>query len=147
MDVASYGPLLARGGRTFEILAARPAAGRPSAMLVVRFKGIDDRSAAEALNRTELSVPYDRLKPPDEGEYYHADLIGLAAVAADGTALGKVMAVQNFGAGDLLEIAPEQGETILVPFTDAAVPEVDIAAGHIVIVPPVFDDAEEGRDT
>lgn len=143
-DVASYGPLSAPDGRQFEIQSLRPASGSGQGMLVVRLKGVSDRNAAEALRGTRLAVPYDRLPPPDEGEFYHADLIGLAAFTPDGAALGSVVAVQNYGAGDLIEIAPARGETMLVPFTDAAVPEVDIPGGRIVVVPPVFDGEEAG---
>lgn len=142
-DVATYGPLVADDGRTFEIVSARPAAGSSSKeMLIVRLKGVDDRNAAEALTGTRLSIPYDRLPPADEGEYYHTDLIGLSAVTPDGMSLGTVVSVQNYGAGDLIEIAPARGETMLVSFTDAAVPEVDIAGGRIVVVPPAFDEGE-----
>ena len=140
MAVTAYGPLVAPDGRAFEIVSARPASGTSAHMLVVRFKGVADRNAAEALTGTRLSLPYDRLPPAEEGEFYHADLIGLAAVTPDGAALGTVVAVLNHGAGDLIEIAPAVGSSILVPFTEAAVPEVDVAAGRIVAIPPIFDD-------
>jgi len=144
LSVADYGPLMAADGRTFEITSARRAAGSSSPeMLVVRFKGVDDRTAAEKLNRIELSVPQERLPPAGEGEYYHADLIGLSAVTREGAPLGVVVGVPNYGAGDLIEIAPPRGKTFLVPFTDAAVPEVDVAAGHIVVEPPNEIEARE----
>jgi 16S rRNA processing protein RimM len=147
LSVADYGPLTASDGRTFEIEAARAAAGSSSPeMLVVRLKGVADRNAAEKLNGLELSVPQDRLPPAEEGEYYHADLIGLSAVTPSGTILGTVVGVPNYGAGDLLEIAPPAGNTILIPFSDAAVPEVDIAGGRVVVDPPrglLGDDREE----
>jgi 16S rRNA processing protein RimM len=146
MAVADYGPLIAADGRRFEIEAMRPAAGSSSPdMLVVRIKGVSDRNAAEALNRLELSVPKDALPPAEEGEYYHADLIGLRAETPSGTILGTVVAVPNYGAGDLLEIAPATGNTILVPFTDAVVPEVDIAEGRVVVDPPrgLLDEVDE----
>ena len=144
-DVARYGPLTAEDGRRFEIEALRPAAGSSSPnMLVVRLKGVRDRTTAETLTGLILSVPQDRLPETDEGEYYHADLIGLTAVTAAGEPLGTVVAVPNYGAGDLIEIAPPRGATILVPFTDAAVPEIDVAGGRVVVVPPVFDTDGEG---
>ena len=151
LTVADYGPLSAPDGRTFEITAARPAAGSSSPeMLVVRFKGVADRNAAEKLTGIRLSVPYDRLPPANEGEYYHADLIGLQAVTRDGAPLGTVVGVPNYGAGDLIEIAPPRGQTFLVLFTDAAVPEVDIAGGRIVVEPPTEigdeDDAEDDNE-
>ena len=137
MAVAGYGPLSAPDGRTFEIASARAAAGSSSPdMLVVRVKGVADRTAAEKLNRIELSVPQERLPPTEEGEFYHADLIGLAAVTRDGGALGTVVGVPNYGAGDLIEIAPATGPTFLLPFTEDVVPEVDIAGGRLVVVPP-----------
>ncbi len=134
--IGAYGPLEADDGRLFEVASLRRAAGPAADMLVVKFKGVADRNAAEALNGVELSVPRDRLPPAGEDEYYHADLVGLAAVTRDGAELGTVIAVQNYGAGDLLEIAPKRGETLLVPFTRAVVPDVDLAAGRVIIVPP-----------
>lgn len=142
-DVAAYGPLSASDGRTFEIVSLRPAAGSSPGMLVARLKGIGDRNAAEKLNGLELSVPQGRLPEPGDDEYFHADLIGLDAISEDGTALGTVVAVPNYGAGDLLEIAPKRGEPILVPFTAAFVPRVDLKAGRVVVVPPVFVGDEE----
>jgi 16S rRNA processing protein RimM len=148
-DVATYGPLAAGDGRTFELLATRPAAGSSSPdMLIARVKGIADRAAAEALTNLELSVPADRLPAPDEDEFYHADLVGLAAVMVDGAPFGTVVAVQNYGAGDLLEIAPAAGPTVLVPFTRAVVPTIDLGAGKVVIDPPAGllpDDAEDAE--
>jgi 16S rRNA processing protein RimM len=137
LAVRSYGPLEAGDGRSFVITHARPAAGSSSPdMLVVRVEGVGDRNKAETLNGIELTIPRERLPPPAEDEFYHADLIGLAAVTRDGTELGIVIAVQNHGAGDILEVAPRRGQTLLVPFTRAIVPEVDLGGGRIVIDPP-----------
>jgi 16S rRNA processing protein RimM len=137
LAVMGYGPLVAADGRTFEITAARAAAGSSSPdMLVVKLKGVADRNAAETLNGLELSVPQERLPAAEEGEFYHSDLIGLAAVTVGGEPLGTVVGVPNYGAGDLLEIAPPAGNTILVPFTEAVVPEIDVAAGRIVVDSP-----------
>ena len=144
LDIAAYGPLTAADGRTFEIASARPAAGTSPGMLVVRLDGVADRNAAEALTGTLLSVPFDRLPQPGADEFYHADLIGLSAVTPEGQALGTIVAVPNYGAGDLLEIAPPRGATILVPFNRTHVPDVDIWGGRVVVVPPVFDEAGEG---
>jgi 16S rRNA processing protein RimM len=88
---------------------------------IARFAEVTDRSAAEALRGTVLTVPRDALPPLDEGEYYHADLLGLAAVSTTGEALGRVVAIENFGAGDVVEIARAGGKTFMVPMT--AVPE------------------------
>jgi 16S rRNA processing protein RimM len=83
-----------------------------------------------------VGVARHALPAPDEGEFYHADLIGLQAVGQDGALLGTVVAVENFGAGDLIEIAPEDGPSRLVPFTRAAVPDIDVAGGRLVVAPP-----------
>jgi 16S rRNA processing protein RimM len=91
-------------------------------------------------------VPREALPPADDGEYYHADLIGLAAIDATGAVLGRVIAMHNFGAGDIIEIAPASGPTMLLPFTDAVVPTVDVAAGHVVIVLPGEIDGEDAND-
>ncbi len=136
LDLAAYSPLEAADGRRFAVQAARPAGASPD-MLVVRFEGIDDRNAAETLNGLDLSVPRDRLPEPEADEFYHADLIGLDAVTLAGAPLGTVVAVPNYGAGDLLEIAPPKGPTLLIPFTRAVVPEIDLAARRVVVDPPV----------
>jgi len=134
LALADYGPLYARDGRAFQIIDIRPA----NTVVVVRFKGISDRNAAEALAGTELFV--DRSMLPDDGEedeFYHADLIGLAVVTADGAAFGVVKAVHNFGAGDLLEIEPAAGgATVMLPFNATTVPKIDIAGRRIVVEPP-----------
>jgi 16S rRNA processing protein RimM len=144
LAAAGYGPLRDAEGRVFAPRSAREIGG---GMLVMRFAGIDDRNAAEALNGTELHVPRSALPPAEEGEFYHADLIGLAAVAPDGTPVGTVVGVHNFGAGDIIEIAPPQGATLLLPFTEAAVPAVDIAGGRLTVVPPAEIEARDEGDT
>lgn len=142
-----YGPLSAADGRVFEIEAARAAAGSSPDMLIVRFKGVGTREAAEALNGLELSIPRGKLPDTGPDEFYHADLVGLAAVTSAGKSLGTVVAVRNFGAGDLIEIAPPAGATLLVPFTEAAVPEIDFAASRLVVEPPkgLLDDEAEAE--
>jgi len=148
-DVAGYGPLTAADGRVFEIETLRPAAGSSSPeMFVVRLKGVTDRTAAEKLTRLDLSVPADRLPPPEADEFYHADLIGLVAFTPEGAEVGTVIAVQNYGAGDLVEIAPPRGQTVLVPFTESAVPEINLAGRRLVVVPPKFvDEADTGENS
>ena len=140
-DIAAYGPLEAADGRRFTVGAARPVGASPD-MLVVRFREVADRNAAEALAGLELSVPRERLPAPEADEFYHADLIGLPAVTTSGKVLGTIVAVPNYGAGDLLEIAPATGATLLVPFTRAAVPEIDLAAGRVVVEPPAEVEGE-----
>ena len=112
-------------------------AGRPhKGALVGRAKEIATREEAEALRGLQLYVPRAALPAPDEDEFYLADLIGLAAVDPDGAEIGRIKSVQNFGAGDLLEIAPPSGPTWWLPFTKEAVPEVRIAHGVVVAVRP-----------
>jgi 16S rRNA processing protein RimM len=134
MAIADYGALESEDGAlSLTLETVRPTKDA----LVARFKGIDDRSAAERLRNVELYVPRDRLPAPTAGEFYHADLIGLAAVTSDGAAFGTVVAVHDFGAGDILELQPRTGgATIMLPFTDAFVPSVDMAGGRIVVKPP-----------
>ena len=137
-----YSPLAAGDGRLLHVERLRPA----NDMLVVKFRGVNDRNAAEALNGIELYVDRDRLPPAEEDEFYHADLIGLATVTEAGEAIGTVVAVQNFGAGDILEIAPPRGPSLLLPFTKESVPLVDVQAGRIVVAPPAEIDDDEPAD-
>ncbi len=139
MSLADYGPLIAADGRAFEIERLRPAKG----VVIAKFRGIDDRNAAEALNGVELSIDRSALPPAQAGEYYHADLIGLEAVDDRGKPIGRVVAVQNFGAGNILEIAPPDGLSLLIRFTNANVPDIDIAGGRLVVVPPTETEIEE----
>ena len=131
-SVRDYGPLESEdGARRFEIETLRTAKDH----LVVRLKGVNDRDAAERLTNTKLFVPRERLPATEaDDEFYHADLVGLAVVDASGNGLGSVAAVHNFGAGDLIEVKPAQSNaTVLLPFTEAAVPVVDIAGRRIVV--------------
>jgi len=144
-DIAAYGPLQsADGTRELKIKVVRVT---PKGV-VAHIAGVDDRNAAEALRATDLFVERAKLPEADEGEFYFADLVGLRAENEAGETIGKVVAVQNYGAGDLLEIALTGHQaTEFIPFTDAFVPVVDIAAGRVVIVVPVSapdDENEEG---
>jgi 16S rRNA processing protein RimM len=132
--IADYGPLETENGRVFEIETLRPAKDH----FVVRLSGIRDRDAASALANTRLYVPRERLPQTQEpDEFYHADLVGLAVVDRAGKSLGTVIAIHNFGAGDLIEVrADAGGNTELVPFDTIHVPAVDIASGKIVVDPP-----------
>lgn len=133
LDIAAYGPVRTESGRTLTIRSVRPGKG----VVVATFEGIDDRDAVAALKNQRLYIDRDRLPAPDEDEWYYADLIGLSAADTDGAEVGTVLAVQDFGGGELLEIALEGSRrTIFVPFTRAAVPEIDIKAGRLVIDPP-----------
>jgi len=140
LAVKDYGPLMTKDGmRQFEVMHLREAKDH----LVVTLKGIATRDDAERLNGLELYVPRDRLPETEDDEYYHADLIGLAAVTAAEQPLGKVIAIHNFGAGDIIEIAPPQGATMLLPFTNAVVPTVDLANGRVVIELPAEIDGDD----
>ncbi len=147
-DIAAYGPLSdAEGGRTFDLSVVRVA----EKGVIARVRGVGDRTQAEALKGVELWIDRERLPAAEEGEFYHADLIGLRAVAPGGEPVGHVIAVQNYGAGDLLEIQLEgTRRTELVVFTDAFVPEVDLAAGQVVVrlsaAEPDGDDDSDSDD-
>lgn len=133
LAVKAYGPLTTRdGARQFEVTHVREAKDH----LVATFKGVASREDAERLNGIELYIAREKLPETDDDEYYHADLIGLAAVNAANEPLGRVVAIHNFGAGDIIEIAPPHGSTMLLPFTNAVVPTVDLKGGRVVIELP-----------
>ncbi|MEV4610025.1 ribosome maturation factor RimM [Neorhizobium sp. LMR1-1-1.1] len=142
--LGEYGHLYAEDGRRFEILEIRDAKN----VVVVRFRGINDRNAAEALNGLELFVERDNLPDEelDEDEFYYADLEGLEAVDAEGKSYGKVSAVFDFGAGDLLELKGPGRRPALIPFSEAAVLEIDLDAGKILIDPQAAGLIEDPND-
>jgi 16S rRNA processing protein RimM len=133
--IASYKPLLdVSGTRQFSIAALRPV---KDGLFVARIAGINDRDSAKALTNVELYVPRECLPAVEEEEFYLADLIGLAAMTETGEAIGRVVQVVNFGAGDILEISrADGGETLLLPFTKEVVPCVDLKAGKVIVVLP-----------
>ena len=134
--VAHYGPLETQDGtRCFEIEALRAAKDH----FVARIAGVSDRDAAEKLRNIELYIPRARLPKIEETDtFYHADLVGLDAVTPDGARVGTVHALHNFGAGDIIEIAPaEGGDPLMLPFNETTVPKIDVAARRVVVVPPV----------
>ncbi|MGB8038497.1 MAG: ribosome maturation factor RimM [Pseudolabrys sp.] len=133
--VAQYGPLETQDGtRCFEIEALRAAKDH----FVARIAGVNDRDAAEKLRNIELYIPRARLPKIEEADtFYHADLVGLDAVTPDGARVGTVHALHNFGAGDIIEIAPDGGgEPLMLPFNETTVPKIDVAARQVVVVPP-----------
>jgi 16S rRNA processing protein RimM len=132
--IGDYGPLETEDGRVFEIETLRTAKDH----FVARLSGIRDRDAASALANTKLFVPRERLPETAEpDEFYHADLVGLAVIDLAGNKLGTVIAIHNFGAGDLIEVRTDTGDTTeMVPFDITHVPAVDIASGKIVVDPP-----------
>ena len=132
-----YGAVHAKDGRSFKITAFRPT--KPGEA-VIAFAGVTDRNAAEALKGTELFVTRDALPRTEAEEFYHADLIGLEAQDREGRVIGKVAAIHNYGAGDVIEIARPDGDSVLLAFTRETVPLIEIAAGHIVVAVPEDDE-------
>ncbi len=143
-DISAYGALETAEGKVLPKLSVVRVSDRG---VIARFAGVSDRNAAETYKGTQLWIARGRLPDAAPGEYYHADLIGLDAVAPDGTDVGHVIAVENFGAGDLLEIRlKDSKQTEYVPFTNAVVPVVDLAAGRLVVVmPEELEDEEDGE--
>jgi 16S rRNA processing protein RimM len=133
--IADYGALEDESGeRRFTLRIVGTAKG--DGMVIAALSGVADRDRAETLRGLRLYAPRAALPPTGEDEFYHADLVGLAAMLEDGSQLGTVIAVHDFGAGDMLEIARDAGHPVLVPFTRAAVPVVDLAARRVVLDPP-----------
>jgi len=139
--IAGYGPLSTEDGRRVEIRLTRPVKGGFAA----RLSGIATREAAEALAGTRLYAPRAALPEPEEDEFYHADLVGLAVLDTAGTELGRVHAVHDHGAGAVIEVRGPDGAERLLPFTRAAVPRVDLAEGWLIADPPVEHGEEEER--
>jgi 16S rRNA processing protein RimM len=138
--IGRYGPVEDEtGARSFKLTVR----GEVKGLVIARLDGVADRNQAEALKGLRLYVPRAKLPRPRRGEWYVADLIGLAAEDAGGAPLGRVKSVQNFGAGDVIELERTDGTTDFLPFTKAVVPEVDIEGGKVVINPP---DEIEVRD-
>lgn len=138
--IADFAPLATEDGRSFGVTLIRPLQGAFAA----RLTGVGSREAAEALKGLRLYAPRSRFPALDEDEYYHADLIGLTALDPGGEVLGQVRAVYDHGAGDVIEIDRPGKPDLLVPFTRAAVPTVDLAARRLVVDPPpgLLDDAD-----
>jgi len=130
--VAAYGPLTDTAGGRFELVPI----GESRGALIARIKGIEDRDDAEALKGTRLHVPRAALPEPEPDSFYHVDLIGLEAVDKRGAEIGRVAAVLDLPAGDVLEIAQRGGGELLVPFTRATVPSVDLKGRRLVVDPP-----------
>jgi 16S rRNA processing protein RimM len=132
-DVAGYGPLEDESGRRqFDLRLYGVAKG----VLIARLPGVEDRDQAEALRGAHLYLPRAALPQAGAEEYYHADLIGLEAVLGDGSRVGRVRAIYDFGAGDTLELVRDGAPPVLVPFTRAVVPLVAPAEGRLVLNPP-----------
>ncbi|HVA15555.1 MAG TPA: ribosome maturation factor RimM [Stellaceae bacterium] len=131
--IAAYGPLQDESGtRRFTL----DLMGAGKGVLLARLAGVDDRNAAERLKGLRLYVRRADLPPPEDGEFYQTDLIGLTATLEDGSAFGTVRAVNDFGAGASIEIEDSSGKAVVLPFTSAAVPVVDVANRRLVVAPP-----------
>lgn len=142
-SIGSYGKLADEDGkRTFAVKVRRVTAKG----VIAKIAGIADRTQAEGLKGTELYIERASLPEPDEDEVYVADLIGLRVDGTDGNMLGTVSRMDNYGAGDVMEVTLASGGALLLPFTKAAVPVVDIAGGRLIVDPPVGVDARPGKD-
>ena len=140
-DITRYTPLVDAAGEReyhFEFV------GHAKGVLLARVVGVRDRNAADKLRGTELFIDRDALpEPEDEDEFYHADLVGLAAVRPDGSAYGTVKALHDFGAGDMIEFELANNSDVILPFTRAVVPEIDLEQSRLVVDPPdMFGDPE-----
>jgi 16S rRNA processing protein RimM len=139
-DVAAYGPVKTEDGtRTFKLKVMGEAKG----LVIVKLDGVDDRNAAEAMRGTRLYIPRGRLPELEEDEFLYSDLTGLSVEGMDGAVLGTVKGVADFGAGELLDIVLAGGGSMMVPFTKAAVPVVDVANKRLVVDPPEFVENED----
>lgn len=146
LAIGEYGPLQDRTGRSFEVLSAKPSKN----VVILRLKGVSDRNVAEALTGLELFVERERLPEDglDEDEFYQTDLVGLSVVDGDNARYGDVIAVHDFGAGDILEIQKQGERSVMIPFSAAAVAGVDFDSGTITVDPiaaGLIDDPEELR--
>jgi 16S rRNA processing protein RimM len=135
--LARYGALHTRDGRIFTITAFRPS--KPGEA-VIAFAEVRDRTTAEGLRGTELYVAREALPPAEDDEFYHADLIGLEARDSEGRMLGKVAAIHNFGASDVIELVRADGDQVHLAFTKETVPHIHIADGYIVVAVPEDDE-------
>ncbi len=143
LSFTDYGVLTTKDGkRSFEVDKARVQ----KTVVITRFKGITDRNQAEELNGLELYVDRDQFPEPDEDEFYYSDLNGLTVLDQHGETLGKIIAVQDFGAGDLLEIRPKRGRTFYVPFTKEFVPAISLDEGLVTVDLPENYFSEEKPD-
>lgn len=144
-NIGSYGPLTsADGKRQFQIASMRAT---PGGVVIARLRGVLTREEAERLRGTELFVSRDALPPlEEEDEFYHSDLIGLEAISPEGETVGEVIAVHNFGAGDLLEVRFSNARNSeLIPFESAHVPNVDLATRRLTVVRPIYQ-KDEGTE-
>ena len=143
LAIGNYGRLTGSDGKQYEIRSVRPAKN----VVVASIVGIERREQAETLNGVEFSVLRHALGDDglQEDEFFHADLIGLTAIDPDGTRYGRIIAIHNFGGGDMLELSGGGRKTVLIPFTEAAVPEIDAKEGTITIDPIAAGLVDDGE--
>ncbi|HEY9057086.1 MAG TPA: ribosome maturation factor RimM, partial [Aurantimonas sp.] len=142
-DLGAYGPLFDTEGNRYTVKSAR----RQKNVVVVRFVEVEDRNHAERLNGRELFVDRSALPEPEESdEFYLDDLVGLAVETGSGAVVGTVVAFHDFGAGDIVEIKPPEGPTVMIPFSEAAVPEIDAERGVMIVEPFAAGLAEADTD-
>lgn len=137
--LGAYGPLHDKDGRLYTVKALRPGKADDA---VVTFKEVSDRNAAEVLKGTELFIARSALPQAEDEEFYHTDLLGLDVDDVEGRRIGKILSIQNFGAGDILVIAADTGDEILLAFTRENVPEIDIPNRRVIVAVP--DEVEDG---
>jgi len=142
-SLGAYGPLHDKSGRLYTVTALRPGKDGEA---VAAFAELRDRDAAEALKGTELFVSRAALPEAEADEFYHADLIGLSAEDNEGRRIGKVLALQNYGAGDVLVLATDTGDEIWLAFTRENVPEIDVKGGRIIVAVPAEIEARPAHD-
>jgi len=136
-DLTAYGPLRDERGQSFVLRWQADGIAAVVALEGGHERSITDRTEAARLTNTRLYIDREQLPPPAADEFYLADLIGLEAFDGRGASFGRVVAVHDYGAGASLEIGQAERPSLLVPFTREAVPEIDIAAGRLVVHPPV----------
>lgn len=142
-DLGVYGPLFDAAGNRYTVKSARLQKN----VVVVRFAEVEDRNHAERLNGRELFVDRSALPEPEESdEFYLDDLVGLAVETGSGAVVGTVVAFHDFGAGDIVEIKPPEGPTVMIPFSEAAVPEIDAERGVMIVEPFAAGLAEADTD-
>ena len=142
-DITSYGPVSDKTEKNHYDIHILQSTKKG---LVVKISGIEDRDAAEAIKGLDLYVSRGSLPELDEGEFYFSDLIGLDAVNLNGSLIGKVKSVDNFGAGNVMELEMRDGNFRSLPFSLDVVPVVDIAGGRVVVKPPTELDIEDAAD-
>ena len=130
-DIKAYGPLFDAKGNKYTIRTARIQKN----VVVVTINEISDRNGAELLNGIELFVDRSALPEDDEDEFYQSDIVGMAVESVDGAAIGTVIAFHDFGAGEVIEIKPERGSSVMIPFSEAAVPDIDVERRVMIVEP------------